>query len=366
MRILMLASDAHGGFGGIAQYNRDVIDAMLGVRTVEEIVVLPRLISDPHFEAPHKTHYVRKASHGLKSFLLCSAWEAARGGVYNLVYCAHINLMPVAAAVSRVAGCPLVLTLYGTDGWEKPKNRLAKTALASVSLVISISRLTLDRFLSWQPRLNARKAILPNAIRIENYALGAKDPELVERYGLAGRRVIMTLGRMDPDERAKGFDEIIDLMPRFAQHSPDIVYLCAGEGGDRSRLEAKAKASGVGDRVVFTGRIPETRKADHFRLADAYVMPSRWEGFGFVVLEALACGIPVVASAADGTREAVMGGELGLLADPRNPDELERTIIEALGRPKAIPNALEYFSFANFQKRLHAALAEVVAIGPTD
>jgi len=363
MRILILATDAHGGFGGIAQYNCDVIDAMSGFAAVERIVVLPRLIVNPGFEAPYKTHYVRQASHGLASFLLCSALEAFRGATYDLIYCAHINLLPVAGAISRLARCPLVLTIYGEEGWRKPGNWLATTALSSANLIISISQLTLDRFLDWAPRLNAETAIVPNAVRAERYALGAKDQDLVDKYGLAGHRVLMTLGRMDPDERAKGFDEIIDLMPRLLEHSPDLVYLCAGDGGDRPRLEAKARFSGVGDKIIFTGRIPESRKADYFRLADAYVMPSRWEGFGFVILEALACGVPVVASTVDGTREAVMDGELGLLADPGNPDDLERAIVEALRRPKAIPDALGYFSFANFAKRLEAALSKVVAIG---
>jgi glycosyltransferase involved in cell wall biosynthesis len=169
----------------------------------------------------------------------------------------------------------------------------------------------------------------------------------------------MTLGRMDPGERAKGFDEIIELLPRLAAREPAIRYLCAGDGGDRVRLEAKAQSLGVADRVVFTGRIAESRKADHFRLSDAYIMPSRWEGFGFVVVEALACGIPVVASTKDGTREAVRNGELGLLVDPKDADSLEQAILDALSRPKAVPPGLDYFSFANFEKRLAAALSNV-------
>lgn len=208
--------------------------------------------------------------------------------------------------------------------------------------------------------LRAKQAILPNAIRAESYGLGPKSPQLVQKYGLAGRRVIMTLGRMDPRERAKGFDEIIDVMPRLAQHSPDVIYLCSGDGGDKERLQAKAKANRVEDRVVFPGRIPEHEKADYFRLADAYVMPSRWEGFGFVVLEALACGIPVVASTADGTREAVMDGKLGLLADPSDPEGLERAILAALRRPKSVPDGLEYFSFSRFKERLQSALSGLV------
>ena len=79
---------------------------------------------------------------------------------------------------------------------------------------------------------------------------------------------------------------------------------------------------GLSDRVVFAGFIPEAEKADHYRLADAYVMPGRGEGFGFVFLEAMACGIPVVGSRLDGSREALRQGDLGILVDPDRPDDI--------------------------------------------
>jgi phosphatidylinositol alpha-1,6-mannosyltransferase len=358
----MLASDAHGGFGGIAQYNRDVIDALAGFTTVDEVVVLPRAINDQCFAAPTKAHYIVETSTGLLSFISRSLKEGMLGQRYDLIYCAHINLMPVAVAISRMRGLPLALAIYGTDAWQRPSNWLTVKALDYANLVLSISRLTLDRFMSWCPGLKAATAIVPNAIRAERYGLGEKDAVLAKQYGLVGHKVIMTLGRMDPSERAKGFDEIIELMPRLLQSRPDIIYLCAGDGGDRSRLESKAKALGVANGVIFTGRIPEARKPDYFRLADAYIMPSRWEGFGFVVLEALACGIPVVASIVDGTREAVREGELGLLVDPQDPVALEGAILEAVQRPKQVISGLDYFSFANFEKRLHTALFKVVGV----
>ena len=90
-------------------------------------------------------------------------------------------------------------------------------------------------------------------------------------------------------------------------------------GSDHGRLEAKAAALHVLDRVVFSGFVPEEQKADYYRLADAYVMPSRGEGFGIAFLEALACGLPVLGSKLDGGREALLDGALGLLVDPANP-----------------------------------------------
>ena len=87
-----------------------------------------------------------------------------------------------------------------------------------------------------------------------------------------------------------------------------------------------------------------------------------WEGFGFVILEALACGLPVVASIADGTREAVRNGELGVVVDPKDPAALLSAIVEALRRPKQIPAGLAYFSFGNFASRLRSALGRVIDI----
>lgn len=359
MRVLLLASDAHSGLGGIAQYNRDVITAMAGLSRIEEVLVLARIVHDAEFKPPAKVRYDLSSAHGAKHFL---ARAVARlfGGRYDLVYCAHINLMPVAALLACTRQVPLVLAIYGIDAWQKPASVALRWSVKMASLVISISQITLDRFRAWSRIEEARCAILPNAIHASDYAVGAKENPLARRLGVLGRPVILTFGRMSADERYKGFDEVIEAMPRLLLRVPNLTYVAAGDGTDRARLEAKAQGLGVGAHVVFTGYIAEAEKADLYRLADAYVMPSSGEGFGFVILEALACGIPVVASSSDGTREAVRGGELGVVIDPQDADGLERAIIDALQRPKMIPRGLEYFSFPNFERRLSAALARLV------
>lgn len=355
MRILMLASDAHGGFGGIALYNRNLLDALASRDDIGEILVLPRIVSEPGFTPPQKVRYDPWSTAGRAAFLRRSAVNAMTGEI-DLVYCAHINLLPVAAPLARLRRIPLVLGIHGIDAWRPPANPLAARLARACRHVFSVSRLTLDRFRAWAGNGQATVAVLPNAVRGEDFGLGPKPPDLVERYRLAGRKTVMTFGRMSPEERYKGFDEVIEALPGLRTAAPTVTYLAVGDGADRPRLQAKAAELAVADRVVFAGRIPEDRKADHYRLADAYVMPSRGEGFGFVVLEALASGLPVVASTADGTREALMGGALGRLVDPGDAPGLRRAILEALGRPKAIPPGLEHFSFDNFRRRLHAAL----------
>lgn len=165
--------------------------------------------------------------------------------------------------------------------------------------------------------------------------------------------MIMMLGRIVTTERYKGVDEVLDVMPRLIEKVPNVTYLIVGDGSDRQRLETKVRALGLKEYVVFTGLIPETEKADHYRLADAFVMPSHGEGFGFVFLEALACGVPVVGSTVDGGREALRDGLLGRLVDPKNPDELVQAVFQAIDAPKRIPEGIEYFSFENFERKCH-------------
>jgi glycosyltransferase involved in cell wall biosynthesis len=187
--------------------------------------------------------------------------------------------------------------------------------------------------------------------------MGPPDQGLVSRYGLKGRKVIMTLGRLDALERLKGVDEVIDVLPRLLESKPDLAYLVVGDGSDRKRLEAKATALGLANHVVFAGHVADAEKADHYRLADAYVMPSRGEGLGIVFLEAMACGIPVVASKSDGGREVLGDGALGLLVDPSDAAELEAAILRAVDTPKHVPAGLSAFSFESFERCCHGLLA---------
>jgi len=91
------------------------------------------------------------------------------------------------------------------------------------------------------------------------------------------------------------------------------------------------------------------------------VMPGRGEGFGIVYLEAMACGIPVVASSADASREAVQGGELGVVVDPDDPADIRQGIRGALDVDRGVPDGLEYFSYDRFADRWQKTALDVGA-----
>jgi glycosyltransferase involved in cell wall biosynthesis len=105
---------------------------------------------------------------------------------------------------------------------------------------------------------------------------------------------------------------------------PSVVLLLSGEGPERARIEALVTELGLGSRVRFVGTA--TPLVELLPLADLFVLPSETESFGLAALEALACGVPVVATAVGGIPEVVRDGETGLLVPPEDPAALARAI----------------------------------------
>lgn len=352
MRILLLTSDAFGGHGGIAQYNRDLLTALSAMADVEEIVAIPRFAPLPIGDLPPKVTYHVEGVGG-KGRYARTVLRVLRGR-FDLVICGHVNLLSLAWLASIKSQTPLVLLVYGIDVWQPHESMLTRALLRWVDAVWSISEITRDKMAAWSMVAIERFHLLPNAIALDRYGMAPKDATLVARYGLVGRKVMMILARLASAERYKGVDELLEIMPDLLVRESELIFLVAGDGDDRTRLEAKAKVLGVSDRVIFTGYVPESEKVAHYRLADAFVMPSHGEGFGFVFLEAMACGVPVVASTLDGSREVVRFGMLGQMVNPADRTALIAAIDKALNEKKGIPEGLDYFSFASFQSRLQA------------
>jgi len=354
VRILAFLTDAFGGHGGIAQFNRDFLTALCVHPACEEIVAIPRLIPLPCEPLPDKLNYVKGAINNKRRYIATVVRTVWKNPRFDVIFCGHINLLPLAYAVSRWVQAPLLLQIHGVDAWMPTRSVLTNYLSGKVDAFMSVSGVTKRRFLDWAAVPEARGIVLPNTVHFEQYGSGPKNQRLLQRYALQGKTVLMTMGRLASNERYKGFDEILELLPELIEGITSIAYLIVGDGTDRKRLEAKAESLGVADRVMFAGHIPEAEKADHYRLADVYVMPSSGEGFAIVLLEAMACGIPVVASKVDGSREALRDGELGILVDPANRDEIKAGILKALKEGKrGVPEGLSYFSYENFSRRVH-------------
>ena len=352
-RFLFLLTDAYGELGGISQFNRDFLEAMSISPYCAETVVFPRLVRyNIHEEIPDKIHFIDKGittiPHYIKN-LMAFLFKDSR---FNIIICGHINLLSIAWPLSWILQMKLVLIIHGIDAWTPTKRPIVNFFASKVDYVVSASQTTLDRFCSWTTFSHRKGIVLPNCVDLEHFTPGPKNPKLVDRYGLQDKCVLMTLGRMPGPDRQKGYDEVIEILPHLKMKIPNLVYLLGGDGPDKDRLSKKAHELGVAEQVVFTGMIGENEKVDHYRLADVYVMPSQGEGFGIVLLEAMSCGIPVVASKLDGGREALRDGMLGVLVDPSSVEDIIIGIEKALRFERQVPPGLTYFSKSNFQRRV--------------
>lgn len=364
MRILMLVTDGYGRLGGIAQYNRDFLAALSASPLVETVQVWPRNMARTISERiPEAVIYERRFAGGKWRYAICVVTSLLLAPSYDLVICAHLHLLPLAWLAAARRGAALALIVYGVEAWRPTAYGLTNFLARRVDRLISISDVTQRRFCDWAGS-TAASVKIPPGVDLDRFRPGLRPHRLAVRYGVDGRRVMMTIGRLVASERYKGFDQIIELMPRLRGAMPDLRYLIVGDGDDRTRLEKKAQDLGVQDRVIFAGSISEDEKVDHFRLADLCAMPSSGEGFGIVLIEAAATGAALIGGVGDGTREALVDGALGTLVDPSQTDALYKAIVEALSAaaPRRRRPGVELFSREAFNERVADWLRQMFPI----
>ena len=144
MKIIALVTDAFGASGGIAQYNRDFLTALAMQTDIDTIKVLPR--NGVPTQAPDNIEQLpSQQSTWLYAFI--SLWRAVKYKP-DLIFCGHLNFLPLAWLISKLVNVPIWLQLHGIDAWERPNDLTARLA-EKVNLVTCVSRYTRRKFLSW-------------------------------------------------------------------------------------------------------------------------------------------------------------------------------------------------------------------------
>jgi phosphatidyl-myo-inositol dimannoside synthase len=351
MRVLALVTDAFGGHGGIAQYNRDFLSALARCDRVGDVIVLPRLSATSVDALPDGVRQLRAVENRL-AYSAAALWTAINYQPIDLVFCGHLFMAPLAAVIARVLKVPLWVQVHGIEVWRK-LSALQRCSVESATIVTSVSRYTRRRLLERVGIEQARVKVLPNTVSPQ-YQPGPKPAYLLDRHAAGGKKALMTVSRLDSSEQYKGHDRVIRALPGVLSQHPDTIYLVVGDGDDRPRLESLAAECGVAKNVQFTGLVPPEELPDYFRLADVFVMPSAGEGFGIVFLQAMAAGIHVIAGSQDGSRDALCDGALGTLVDPENCEELASAILTALDNPARTGDRTTRFKPDLFREHLNA------------
>lgn len=320
-RILALVTDAFGSYGGIACYNRDVLTALAELG--HEVRVLPRLAEPEHEPLPAGL-VQRRPRHNKLAYAGASLAEALMWRP-DVIFNGHLYHGPLAVQLGRLVRAPVVSQLHGTEMWGTVSPAHAG-ALRNSAKVLAVSRDTRERACAIGVD-GAQVEVVHNTVN-PAFSLGDKAAARA-RFAGGAAEVVLTVGRLDTRGGGyKGHGRVIPLIAEMARAGRDVVYLIAGIGDDRARLEALAREHGVTDRVRFLGKVAQEDLPDLYRAADLFALPSTGEGFGIVYLEATACGTPVIGLDIGGVADALDDGALG-------------TLTTAEGFAAAFPQALD-------------------------
>ena len=162
-----------------------------------------------------------------------------------------------------------------------------------------------------------------------------KDKELMKKYDLYGKKVILFVGGLDKAHYFKGINILIQAMQNFSD-SDKVRCLIVGDGELRSSYQSLADSFGLGKKLIFAGFIEDNMLPKFYNLADMFVLPSidKSEALGIVALEAMASGVPVVASDLPGVRSVVDKKKTGLLVKPGSVDNLVQMLEYLLSNSK--------------------------------
>ena len=210
---------------------------------------------------------------------------------------------------------------------------LTRRTLHGAKFVIANSRNTEELLRnSWDLPAD-RVRVLHPGVDTQQFRPAPRDPAWRVRRGWGDRPVVLTVGRL---QKRKGHDQLILALPTIRQRIPDVLYAIIGDGEERGGLEDLVRREGLAGHVQFLGELADDDLVSCYQQCDLFVLPNRQvgrdiEGFGMVLLEAQACGKPVIAGASGGTAETMCIPETGqTVSCDSSPDELAALVIEWL------------------------------------
>jgi glycogen(starch) synthase len=357
-RIALFASSFHPHKGGVEELVRQLAHAQAAVGLEPTIVTMRWPKSLPGHEVYEDLDVYRFVfrSPALPIGRLAAAIAFAPWTLLQLVLtlrrrrCQLIHIQCVSPAswyalqASRLLRLPLVVTMQGeltmdaTGLYQRSRwaRRTLRAVLRHADAITACSAHTLAEAQDWyrQP-FGDRASVIHNAVTISD--LERASPHREEKPYVFG------IGRFVTQ---KGFDVLLDAFGRLADRPGfDHRLVLAGDGPERAALQDRARRLGIVDRVSFTGATDRSATASLFRGADLFVLASRHEPFGIVVLEALAAGTPVVASDVGGVSEFLPIGPLSQLVPAGDPaalaDQMWSVITEHERHPDRSPAADE-------------------------
>jgi phosphatidylinositol alpha-1,6-mannosyltransferase len=360
--ILTLQTTTFSAYGGIPAYNQLVCRVLNELGEAIESRVL--LASDGAADIePRKADFpdVRLEAFARdRAALVRRVMRIAICHRIDLLLVGHVNYAGIGWLLRRLLpDLRYGVMTYGVEVWGK-LSYLRRRGLRQADFLVSISEYTKRRVVENHGVKPELVHLLPNALAWDAQTAAQRPANI---FLPAGSR-LLSVCRLDREDPYKGVDTVIKALPGIVSHVPDIQYLVIGGGTDLERHKELASSVGVADRVHFLGFVDEASLHAYYKACEVFVMPSGGEGFGFVFLEAMQFGKPVIAANSGGAPEVVLDGTTGLLVQYGNTVQIVQAICD-LCRDARLRTTLgeagyrrlhESFTFSRFRHTLRQIL----------
>lgn len=330
--------------GGISKYNQNLLDVLINERFT--VRVISRNDTKKEYRnleifsfGKYRALLLRKLLFSLRIF---------REVIFSkptFIICGHINFSPLCYMIQKFLRIKYAILTHGVEVWNI-SGKLKLKALKQAHLITSVSNFTKHKIIEQVPETRDKVQLLFNTVDGTVFYPKPKPMQLMKKYNFGkDDKIILTVARLEKTaarlkemERYKGYDKIINIFPDILKEIPEAKYIIVGTGSELENIKRCIRQKNLESSVILAGYITDSELADYYNLSDVFIMPSKVEGFGIVFLEALASGKPVIAGNKDGSQDAVLNGELGIMVDPDNESEIASTLVKVLR--KEIPQKL--------------------------
>lgn len=267
-------------------------------------------------------------------FIFLNSLYIAKKHKVDIIHCHGFIGSIIGYFLSKLTRTPFISTEQGLIDANRgivyaASNFLRGIVYRKASLCIASSKSVADDFYKIGVR---RVEIIPNGVDFSTFA--NKDDGGAKKEGVA----ILSVGRL---EKVKGHSYLIEAFRNIKGEIPGARLVIVGEGSERKNLETQVKDLGLSDSVELIGAVEHNKLPKFFAQADIFVMPSLSEGFGVVALEAMAAGVPVVASRVGSLSDIIEDEKTGFLVEPQNPEDIKEAVFRILKDSKLRKNIVD-------------------------
>jgi glycosyltransferase involved in cell wall biosynthesis len=322
MKILMPATHYHPVIGGLETWTKNIAERL--AKKADVFVVTGQVKGYPKEEVLNGVKVWRTSLFALSNlsaspliyslsllpFVFFKSLSLIQKEKIDILHCQGFLSSLMGFILSKITGVPYIVTVQRLENKYNPlKNFVYRQAAFCIAASLAVKKNFED--------IGVKKIeVIPNGIDL------AKFEGLVRQKN--NQFTVITVARL---EKVKGLEYLIKAVG-------DFQLLIIGDGSERKNLESLVTKLNLKDKVKFLGEIPNTEIPGYLAKADCFCVPSLREGFGIVVFEAQAAGLPIVATKVGGILDLVENGQTGLLVEPRDSQAIAKAISEIKSKPE--------------------------------